>query len=133
MKMTNVESGSGKLDIRAVVLTADKFEDMELFVPYFRLLEAGARVDIAAPSRAEIGGENGSQLPLICSSTMSIPMHMTSSSFRADSLTVLPPRCGLWRRPRRSLGRSLPRTSPWHRSATGPGCSSQRIWSGAAI
>lgn len=59
MKMTNVESGSGKLDIRAVVLTADKFEDMELFVPYFRLLDAGARVDIAAPSRAEIGGENG--------------------------------------------------------------------------
>jgi protease I len=59
MKMTNVESGSGKLDIRAVVLTADKFEDMELFVPYFRLLESGARVDMAAPSRAEIGGENG--------------------------------------------------------------------------
>ena len=44
MKMVDVESGSGTLDIRAVVLTADKFEDMELFVPYFRLLDAGARV-----------------------------------------------------------------------------------------
>lgn len=59
MKMTDVESGSGKLNIRAVVLTADKFEDMELFVPYFRLLDAGARVDIAAPSLRDIGGEHG--------------------------------------------------------------------------
>jgi protease I len=59
MKMVNVERGSGKLGIRAVVLTADKFEDMELMVPYFRLLDAGAKVDIAAPSMDEIGGENG--------------------------------------------------------------------------
>jgi protease I len=59
MKMTNVESGSGGLDIRAVVLTADKFEDMELFVPYFRLLESGAHVDIATPSMDDIGGEHG--------------------------------------------------------------------------
>jgi len=59
MKMTNVESGSGTLDIRAVVLTADKFEDMELFVPYFRLLDVGARVDIAAPNMDDIGGEHG--------------------------------------------------------------------------
>jgi protease I len=59
MKMTNVESGSGTLDVRAIVLTADKFEDMELFVPYFRLLDAGARVDIAAPNMDDIGGEHG--------------------------------------------------------------------------
>jgi protease I len=59
VKMTDVESGSGKLNLRAVVLTADKFEDMELFVPYFRLLDAGAHVDIAAPSMDEIGGEHG--------------------------------------------------------------------------
>ncbi|MGZ6536276.1 MAG: DJ-1/PfpI family protein, partial [Actinomycetota bacterium] len=59
MKMTDVEPGSGTLNIRAVVLTADKFEDMELLVPYFRLLDAGARVDIAAPSMDEIGGEHG--------------------------------------------------------------------------
>ena len=50
MKMTGVETGSGALRIRAVVLTADKFEDMELFVPYFRLLDAGARVDVASPT-----------------------------------------------------------------------------------
>jgi len=59
MKMTNIAAGSGKLDIRAVVLTADKFEDMELFVPSLRLLDAGARVDIAAPSMDDIGGEHG--------------------------------------------------------------------------
>lgn len=59
MRMTDVRPGSGPLDIRAVVLTADKFEDMELFVPYFRLLDAGARVDIAAPSMRDIGGEHG--------------------------------------------------------------------------
>jgi len=62
MRMSNVESGAGGLDIRAVVLTADKFEDTELLVPYFRLLEEGARVDIAAPTTAEIGGEHGYRL-----------------------------------------------------------------------
>jgi len=41
------------------VLTADKFEDMELYVPVFRLLEAGWRVDIAAPEMAVIHGERG--------------------------------------------------------------------------
>jgi protease I len=59
MKMTSVESSPGSLDVRAVILTADKFEDLEVFVPYLRLLDAGARVDIAAPSMADIGGEHG--------------------------------------------------------------------------
>ena len=44
---------------KAVVLTADKFEDMELYVPVFRLLEAGWQVDIAAPKKKKISGENG--------------------------------------------------------------------------
>lgn len=59
MKMTSVASGSGPLNIRAVILTADKFEDLELLVPYLRLLDAGAVVDIAAPSLDDIGGEHG--------------------------------------------------------------------------
>lgn len=59
MKMTDVASGPATLNVRAVVLTADKFEDMELFVPYLRLLDAGARVDIAAPGLTDIGGEHG--------------------------------------------------------------------------
>ena len=44
---------------KAVVLTADKFEDMELYVPVFRLIEAGWKVDIAAPKRGKITGESG--------------------------------------------------------------------------
>ena len=44
---------------RAVILTADKFEDMEVFFPLFRLLEMGWHVDVAAPTRKQIGGEHG--------------------------------------------------------------------------
>ena len=44
---------------KAIILTADKFEDMELFFPLFRLMEAGWQVDIAAPTLKEIGGEHG--------------------------------------------------------------------------
>lgn len=46
----------------AVILTADKFEDMEVFFPLFRLLEMGWHVDIAAPTKKEIGGEHGYSL-----------------------------------------------------------------------
>jgi protease I len=59
MLMQDVQSGSESRDVREVILTADKFEDMELFVPYFRLLDAGVRADIAAPTLDEIGGEHG--------------------------------------------------------------------------
>jgi protease I len=45
--------------IKALILTADKFEDMELFVPYFRLLEEGIEVDIVAPKKGHIEGEHG--------------------------------------------------------------------------
>jgi protease I len=44
---------------RAIILTADKFEDFELFVPYFRLMEEGVAVDVAAPAKETITGENG--------------------------------------------------------------------------
>ena len=44
---------------KAVVLTADKFEDLELFYPLFRLLEAGWEVDVAAPGKRDIIGEHG--------------------------------------------------------------------------
>lgn len=43
---------------KAVVLSADKFEDMELYVPVFRLIEAGWKVDIAAPKKGKITGES---------------------------------------------------------------------------
>jgi protease I len=44
---------------KAIVLTADKFEDMEVYVPIFRLIEEGWQVDVAAPKKEEISGENG--------------------------------------------------------------------------
>ena len=48
--------------IRALILTADKFEDMELFFPYFRLLEEGVEVDIASPKKGRIEGEHGYEI-----------------------------------------------------------------------
>jgi protease I len=44
---------------KAVFLTADKFEDMEVFFPLFRLMELGWEVDVAAPDKKQIGGEHG--------------------------------------------------------------------------
>ena len=44
---------------KAVILTADKFEDMEFFFPLFRLLEMGWQVDVASPNKKEISGEHG--------------------------------------------------------------------------
>ena len=44
---------------RVIILTADKFEDFELFVPYFRFMEEGFAVDVAAPAKEKITGENG--------------------------------------------------------------------------
>ena len=50
--------------MKAVILTADKFEDMELFFPYFRLLEEGVEVDVAAPQAGVIHGEHGYSLKI---------------------------------------------------------------------
>jgi protease I len=50
--------------LTAVILTADAFEDMEVFVPYFRLLEAGVAVDIVAPTTGPIRGEHGYSLKI---------------------------------------------------------------------
>jgi len=45
--------------LKAIILTANHFEDMELFFPYFRLLEEGIMVDVAAPRKQKLTGENG--------------------------------------------------------------------------
>ena len=47
---------------RAVILTADAFEDLEVYFPLFRLLEDGWYVDVAAPTLDTIHGENGYSL-----------------------------------------------------------------------
>jgi protease I len=45
--------------LKAIILTANEFEDMELFFPLFRLLEEGVEVDVAAPQAGVIYGEHG--------------------------------------------------------------------------
>ena len=59
MKFDKERFKTAKPLARAIVLTADKFEDFELFVPYFRLMEEGVAVDVAAPAKEKITGENG--------------------------------------------------------------------------
>jgi protease I len=44
---------------KVVIITADKFEDMEVMYPLFRLQEAGWQVEIAAPKKEVIHGEFG--------------------------------------------------------------------------
>ncbi len=79
MRITDVQRGGGNLGKRAVVLTADQFEDLEVLVPYFRLLEEGASVDIAAPTLDEIQGEHGYRL---------VP-DLTIDQVRADDYDLL--------------------------------------------
>ncbi len=45
--------------MKALILSADNFEDSELLVPYYRLLEAGYKVDIAAENKGAIHGMHG--------------------------------------------------------------------------
>ena len=47
---------------KALILTADKFEDMEVFFPLFRLREIRWNVDVAAPETTSIHGEHGYML-----------------------------------------------------------------------
>jgi protease I len=55
---------TSKTKLKAVILTGNEFEDMELFFPYYRLLEEGVEVDIAALETGEIHGENGYALKI---------------------------------------------------------------------
>jgi len=45
--------------MKALVISADMFEDTELLVPYYRLLEEGIKVDIASMRKAPIKGKHG--------------------------------------------------------------------------
>lgn len=70
--------------LRAVILTANEFEDMELFFPYFRLTEEGVQVDIAAPKKGNIRGENGYVLKIVKTFDEINPNKLTS--FWGDGL-----------------------------------------------
>lgn len=45
--------------MKVLIISANHFEDSELLVPYYRLLEEGWQVDIAAISRGRIYGKRG--------------------------------------------------------------------------
>ena len=45
--------------MKALIISADNFEDSELLVPYYRLKEAGVEVAVASLSRGAIMGKHG--------------------------------------------------------------------------
>lgn len=52
----------GDHDMKVLVVTADNFEDSEFFVPYYRFLEEGFKVDIASMSKGKIKGKHGYEI-----------------------------------------------------------------------
>ena len=48
--------------MKALMISADNFEDMELFVPYYRLKEEGIQVDIASMKKGKIRGKHGYEI-----------------------------------------------------------------------
>jgi len=51
--------------MKALILSANNFEDSELLVPYYRLLEAGYTVDIAAEKKGAIRGMHGYEVKAV--------------------------------------------------------------------
>ncbi|HEX8961189.1 MAG TPA: type 1 glutamine amidotransferase domain-containing protein [Geobacteraceae bacterium] len=45
--------------MKALIISADNFEDSELLVPYYRLKEEGIEVDVATPDGGTIRGKHG--------------------------------------------------------------------------
>lgn len=45
--------------MKALIISADNFEDTELLVPYYRLKEEGGEVDIASMKKGSIKGKHG--------------------------------------------------------------------------
>ncbi len=45
--------------MKALIISADNFEDSELLVPYYRLKEEGIQVDIASIRKGKIKGKHG--------------------------------------------------------------------------
>ena len=45
--------------MRALIISADNFEDSELLVPYYRLKEAGGEVEVASLRHGNITGKHG--------------------------------------------------------------------------
>jgi protease I len=50
--------------MKALILSANDFEDTELLVPMYRLREAGYTVDVASEKRDPIRGKHGYEVPV---------------------------------------------------------------------
>ena len=50
--------------MKALILSADNFEDSELLVPLYRLQEAGCSVEIAAPQLGKITGKHAYEVKI---------------------------------------------------------------------
>ncbi|MCX7794287.1 MAG: type 1 glutamine amidotransferase [Thermodesulfovibrionales bacterium] len=48
--------------MKALIISADNFEDTELLVPYYRLKEEGIEVDIASMKKGKIKGKHGYEI-----------------------------------------------------------------------
>lgn len=64
---------------KALILSADDFEDSELLVPLYRLREAGLKVEVAAERRGTIIGIHG----------YSVPVDLTFAEVNADAYDLL--------------------------------------------
>ena len=50
--------------MKALMITANAFEDMEVFYPFYRLKEQGWDVTVTAPQMATVTGKHGYQMPV---------------------------------------------------------------------
>ncbi len=48
--------------MKCLIISADNFEDVELLVPYYRMIEEGIETDIASISRGKIKGKKGHEV-----------------------------------------------------------------------
>jgi protease I len=65
--------------MKALIISADNFEDSELLVPYYRFLEAGIEVEVASFRAGKIKGKHGYE----------VSIDRTFAAVEADSFDVL--------------------------------------------
>ena len=76
--------------MKALIISADHFEDTELLVPYYRLKEEGFEVDVASISRGKINGKHGYEVSVDKAFATFMPKTTTCSFCLAARL---PQRC----------------------------------------
>lgn len=54
-----LSKGGGGTGMRVLIISADNFEDTELLVPYYRMLEEGHTVDVVSMKKGRIKGKKG--------------------------------------------------------------------------